>query len=393
MSHERIFCIAGAGIAGLTLALALAQHGAKKIIVLEKNEKIQEFGAGLQLGPNAHRALDSLGLEPTLKKVSFEPEGVDIFAFKQKKPLTTLKLGATAKEKFGVPYSVIHRADLVETLYKQVKKTKNIEVYFGVLDFELTNQELNPSISFKCKDGFEKKITAHAFIGADGVCSVTRTTILDGPQSKYSGYVAWRTLIDIDKLKDVIDLNNTSLMWGAGFHAVAYPLPHRNKVNIAIFTKETMSVGFGIRQEPSLPASIKSCSRLSKILELAQEWKHWPLAAVSTPIWHKGVVGLIGDAAHAMLPFQAQGAAMGIEDAVTLAPLLINEKTAVTAFEKYEKKRQARVNKVVKTSANNGKIFHMSAPLSYARDITVKLQGNMNHFTRLGWIYDFNPLD
>ncbi len=396
MAQARTFCIAGAGIAGLTLALALAKQANSKtktkIILLERNDEITEFGAGLQLGPNAHRALDSLGLEEELHKVSFEPEGVDIFSYKQKKPIVTLKLGATAREKFGVPYSVIHRADLVHTLYNKVKKSKLIDVYFGVLDFKITNANKNPIVNFKCKDGNEIEINTHAFIGADGVCSVTRTGVLDGPLSKYSGYVAWRTLIDIEKLKNVIDLNNTSLMWGTGFHAVAYPLPHRNKVNIAIFTRETMSVGFGIRQTPSLPNSAKSDPRLSKILELADGWKHWPLAAVSTSTWHKGSVGLVGDAAHAMLPFQAQGAAMGIEDAVILAPLLMNEESPATAFEKYENKRQARVNKVIKTSATNGKIFHMSAPLSKARNAVVKMQGEMNHYSRLGWIYDYDPL-
>ncbi len=389
--NSRIFCIAGAGIAGLTLALALAKHNAK-VIILERNEKIQEFGAGLQLGPNAHRALDSLGLEETLEKVSFEPHGVDIFSFKAKAPITTLKLGATARERFGVPYSVIHRADLVETLYKQAKKLKNIKIHFGVSDFEVSSVDLNPIVKFKNFDGEIVEIKTHAFIGADGVCSVTRTDILSGPQSKYSGYVAWRTLIDIDKLQDVLDLNNTSLMWGSGFHAVAYPLPHRKKVNIAIFTKENMSVGFGIRQQPSMPLSVVDDIRLSKILELADEFKHWPLAAVKTNVWHKGAVGLVGDAAHAMLPFQAQGAAMGIEDAVILAPLLMNKETAINAFKIYENKRQARVNKVIKTSMSNGKIFHMSAPFSKARNSVVKMQGELNHFSRLAWIYDYNPV-
>ncbi len=392
MQKTRTFCIAGAGVAGLTLALALAKLKAK-VIILERNEQIQEFGAGLQLGPNAHRALNSLDLEDDLQKVSFEPDGLDIFSFKQKKPLITLKLGATARKKFGVAYSVIHRADLVQTLYKKAKKSKYIDIYFDVQNFEISNIQENPLVSFKCKDGFEKEIKTHAFIGADGVCSATRTNFINGPQSKYSGYVAWRTLIDMPKLQDVLDLNNTSLMWGAGFHAVAYPLPHRNKVNIAIFTKESMSVGFGIRQAPSLPTSVNADPRLSKILELADEFKHWPLAAVKTSTWHKGAVGLVGDAAHAMLPFQAQGAAMGIEDGVILAPLLINEKTAVISFEKYENKRQERVTKVINTSASNGKIFHMRAPFSAARNATVKMQGSMNHFSRLGWIYDYNPLD
>ncbi len=391
---DKIIVIAGAGIAGLTSALALAKYGIKSII-LEKNEQIQEFGAGLQLGPNAHRALNLIGLKDDLAKVSFEPEGIDIYSFAGKKPISTLRLGQSARERFGVPYSVIHRADLVQLLYEKTLQTNLIDIKFNITEFfinEINNNKLeNLSVSFTDENGVENKINCFAFLGADGVGSTTRTKYLGGTQAKYSGFVAWRALIEMERLENVLNLNNTSLIWGRGFHTVAYPLKSRPVVNIAFFTRETMSVGFGIRQTPNLPPTIKKDERLAKICDCANSWTHWPLAGVSTKIWHKGAIGLIGDAAHAMLPFQAQGAAMGIEDAIILAPLLANEKNAATAFEIYQNKRQKRVAKLSRISKNNALIFHMPPPLSLARNMVVKMQGPLNHFSRLSWIYDFDP--
>ncbi len=387
---KKTIVIAGAGISGLTTALALAKNGIRTI-VLERNKKIQEFGAGLQIGPNAHRALNLLGLEKALKPVSFEPEGVDIYSFAHDKPLITLKLGKTAHERFSVPYTVMHRADLVQTLYKIALQTELIDVIFDVQDFEIANIKQGVNVKYRLANRDSDNISCFAFIGADGVGSITRTKYLNGVQAKYSGYVAWRAMIDIEQLQNILNLQNTSLMWGPGFHAVAYPLAHRKLANIALFTKETMSVGFGIREKPNYPTCIMNDKRLSKICSLTNNWTHWPLAAVKTDIWFKDSVGLVGDAAHAMLPFQAQGAAMGIEDAVILAPLLANEESAATAFEIYVNKRRDRVNRVIKTSQNNARIFHMHKPFSLVRNIVVRAQGSMNHFSRLAWIYDFDP--
>ncbi len=391
--EKRTIIIAGAGISGLSAALALAQYDFK-IIVIERNGKIQEFGAGLQIGPNAQRALNKIGVEKELKNIAFEPQGLDIYSFGSAKPLITLKLGETARRRFGVPYSVFHRADLVNALYNVAKKNKSIDIIFKVQDFEIdeisSQNGENLSVEIK-RNGKSERFLCYAFIGADGVGSITRTKFLSGPQAKYSGYVAWRSLVDYDELKNIFNLNNSSIIWGAGFHAVVYPLAHRSLVNVAFFTKEAMSIGFGIRQTPNLPIFAKNDIRLAKICDMQNEWTHWPLAAVTTNIWHKGAIGLIGDAAHAMLPFQAQGAAMGIEDAIILASLLAREETPKTAFEIYEKKRQARVEKVVKTSKMNAKIFHMPKPFSIARNMVVKAQGSLNHFSRLSWLYDYDP--
>ncbi len=388
--HRNIY-IAGAGIAGLTLALALAKLGAR-VTILERNDAVQEFGAGLQISPNARRALNALGLDKALRQVAFEPDGIDIYPFGHERPLTSLVLGETARERFGLPYAVMHRADLAQALFKACKPFANVDMQFGIRDFSVTNTADGVSIVIDKPGGDKQPVKANAFIGADGVGSHTRTALLSGGEASYSGYVAWRTLVDLDALSPGLSTTHTSLLWGPGFHAVAYPMPHRDKINIALFAREPLSLGFGIRPAPNLPSKARRDPRFASILERADEWTHWPLAAVSTPRWHMGRIGLIGDAAHAMLPFQAQGAAMGIEDAVMLAPMLMAESNAEAAFEQFETARRARVTRVAAMSEANGRVFHMRRPLSLARDAVVRLQGPTGHLKRLGWLYDHDPV-
>jgi len=388
--HRNIY-IAGAGIAGLTLALALAKLGAR-VTILERNDTVQEFGAGLQISPNARQALNALGLDKALRKIAFEPDGIDIYPFGHQRPLTSLILGETARERFGLPYAVMHRADLAEALFKACKPFANVDIQFGIRDFTVTNTSDGVSIVIDKPGGDKQPVKANAFVGADGVGSHTRTTLLGGSEAAYSGYIAWRALIDIDALSPGLSTTHTSLLWGPGFHAVAYPVPHRDKINLALFAREPLSLGFGIRPAPNLPPAARRDPRFAAILEKAETWTHWPLAAVSTARWHLGRIGLIGDAAHAMLPFQAQGAAMGIEDAMVLAPLLMSEDNAETAFERFDTTRRGRVTRVASMSEANGRIFHMRRPLSLARDAVVRMQGPTGHLKRLHWLYDYDPV-
>lgn len=378
------FCIAGAGIAGLTLALALAKYGAQ-VTILEQNSQIQEVGAGLQISPNAAKVLQALGLNDDLEKQGLAPQGINIFPFRAKSPLTTLTLGDTAEARYGTPYYVLHRADLAQLLHKACKRFANIDIHFGVSDFDVTEGPKGLTVSFTTPKGPETR-KAKAFIGADGVGSPTRTKLLGGTPAINSGYVAWRTLIPMLDLTKQLSQHHTSLMWGPGFHAVAYPMPHRGQFNIALFTKQS-----GPANAPTLPKNVKSDPRFAAILESADDWTYWPLAAVRTPHWHRGPIGLIGDAAHAMLPFQAQGAAMSIEDAMCLAPLLMSMEQSQAAFAKFEQFRRKRVEKVARISASNGNTFHLGLPISAARDLVVRLQGPKGHFGRLDWIYNYVP--
>ena len=322
----RTIYVAGAGIAGLTLALALAKFGAT-VVVLERNKAIQEYGAGLQISPNARRVLNQLGLEKQIAARSFEPEGIDLYPFRAKKPLVTLELGELVRQRYGVPYAVMHRADLVEVLFKACRRFANIDVVFGVRSFDAVSHARGVSVTADEEGGRSRSARIHAFVGADGVNSPTRTRILGGSPADPQGRVAWRALVDIGALGGVIAVDRSSVLFGPGYHAVCYPLPHRGKLNVALFAREKHNFKPGTTppKRPTLPAAVMRSEAFDAMMELVgDEWGHWPLATVSTENWFEGGIGLVGDAAHAMVPFQAQGAAMGIEDAAILAPLLVS---------------------------------------------------------------------
>ena len=383
--------IAGAGIAGLTLALALARLGVR-VVVLEKTSQLQTEGAGLQISPNARKILNELGLNDALNKHGFATQGIDIYPFKRPTPLISLTLGTQIEKRFGAQYMVIHRADLADILYGACQTHSTIEFQFGVRGFDMEAHQKGLSLTLEYKDGQFHNVRPFAFVGADGVHSATRRAIMGGPEAIYSGYVAWRALIPASLMEGQFDLTKTSLMWGPGYHIVAYPHPNRHVINIALFSKEKLS-GYAqtkIVQSPLIPKVGFSCKRTKTIIYAAEGgWKKWPLFAAKTSQWHKGPIGLIGDAAHAMLPYQAQGAAMAIEDAGVLAALLASASNATEAFATFQSLRQTRVNRVVKTSATNGRIYHMEWPFSLARDVVVSLQGPTAHLKRLAWIYEY----
>lgn len=390
--NGRIVYIAGAGIAGLTLALALAKFGAT-VVILERSKAVQELGAGLQLSPNARRVLNQLGLERQIAAKSLEPSGIDVFPFRAKRPLVTLALGAAIHERYGVPYSVMHRADLADILHRACKRFANIEIAFGVRDFDAITHARGVSVAADEADGKSRSVRAFAFVGADGVNSRTRISLLGGPGPDYSGMVAWRTTIPMASLHGAVAPDRTTLLFAPGYHAVCYPLPHRKQVNIALFAREKRERAFGPNptKAPTLPWAALPSPQFEIIAKAAKDaWGYWPVSTVTTDTWHKGAIGLVGDAAHAMLPFQAQGAAMAIEDAAILAPLLMTEPDAASAFARFAALRQPRVEKVRKLSRANGFAFHLEWPFTLARDAIIALQGPRGHLKRLDWLYGYH---
>jgi salicylate hydroxylase len=379
----RTYVISGAGISGMTLALGLARLGAS-VVVLERSPNIQEFGAGLQISPNARHCLDQFGLGEALDKAGLEPKALDLYPQGAQAPSAHMELGSVMRERFGAPYTVMHRADLADLLYKACRRSANIDISFGVRNWDVVSHARGVTVAVDEADGQSRTTRAHAFIGADGVHSHTRRAVLDGPDARFGNRIAWRALAPLDLVSGQIAPDRVSVFFGTGFHLVCYPLPHRRQVNLALFMPGTAPEPVG-QPQPPLPGP-----RVEAILTAtASTWTPWPLYTVETSQWHRGNIGLIGDAAHAMVPFQAQGAAMGIEDATELALLLVETKSAEDAFSQYTSLRQLRVKRVAAFSAQNGRIFHLPWPLSVARDTVVSAQGPRAHLKRLGWIYDY----
>lgn len=377
------YVIAGAGISGLTLALALAKFGAT-VVVLERNPALQEFGAGLQISPNARHVLNQLGLGPQVDAASLEPQALDLYPQGRQSPVAHFELGDIMRQRFGAPYTVMHRADLADALHKACRRFANIDIMFGVRNWDVASHARGVTVAIDEADGQSRTTRALGFIGADGVHSHTRRSLLEGPDARFGNRIAWRTLVPSDRLAGEIAPDRVSVFFGQGFHLVCYPLPHRGQVNLALFMPATDSAAQG-QPRPHRPGP-----RVNAILAAAGEsWTPWPLYTVETPVWSRDNIGLIGDAAHAMVPFQAQGAAMGIEDAATLAPLLVETKSAAAAFHRYAELRQQRVRRVAALSTRNGSIFHLPWPLSLGRDAVMVAQGPQAHLNRLGWVYDY----
>lgn len=390
----RTIYVAGAGIAGLTLALGLAKFGAT-VVLIERNKQIQEVGAGLQVSPNARRVLNQLGLDRQIQARAFEPAGIDLIPYRASRPLTTLTLGHAFAKRFEVPYAVMHRADLADILFKACKRFANIDILFGVRAYDVVSHARGISVIVDEAGGMARSTSAFAFVGADGVNSHTRTMVLGGPEAKYYGAVAWRTTLPMSALQKVIAADRVTLLMGPGYHAVCYPLPYRQQFNVALFAKVKQEIAFAEEppSEPRLPWAMLRSRLFDAIMSAAQgSWGFWPLATVETEEWVQGGIGLIGDAAHAMLPFQAQGAAMAIEDAAILAPLLMTEPTAEGALARYEAIRRPRVERVRKLSASNATAFHMEWPFTIGRNAVIAMQGPTGHMKRLDWLYGYDPV-
>lgn len=387
----RTVYIAGAGIAGLTLALALAKFGAT-VVVLERHKSILEIGAGVQISPNARRVLNQLGLDRPIAARSLEPSGIDVYPFRARRPLVTLELGRSVRDRFGIPYAVMHRADLVDTLFRACRRFASIDIAFGVRAFDAIDHARGVSVVVDEDGGRTRNARAFAFIGADGVRSATRLSLMNGPEATFAGSVAWRTTLPLAALEGVVAPDRTSILMAPGYHAVCYPLPYRGRINIALFARSRTIPEESDPAGPALPWAALRSSRFDSLMAAAEgTWGFWPVFTVDAPSWSRGGIGLIGDAAHAILPHQAQGAAMAIEDAAILAPLLMTEPSAGSAFARFAAMRMPRIERVARVSRFNGFAFQMEWPFTLVRNAAITLQGASGHLERLRWLYGFDP--
>ncbi|MEX1180433.1 MAG: FAD-dependent monooxygenase [Cucumibacter sp.] len=392
---QRSIYIAGAGIAGLTLALTLAKRGFA-VVVLEREAQMNPLGAGLQLSPNARLVLNRLGLDSALREASFEPPFLDLYPFASKSPLRSLQFGKVAERRYGAPYAVMHRADFAETLLAAVRRSPNIEIIWQVRRVDLVRHARGLSMGIEMPDRSALNARPYAFIGADGVWSKTRTELLEGPEAKYSGFVAWRALAAEAQLAGLIAIDRTSIFWGRGFHAVTYPLPARGEINVVLVASMSAKHAFAPRP-PTRPRIDRFYLGRSNVFGelvriLGDKWTFWPISTVETRKWHDGPVGIVGDAAHAILPFAAQGAAMAIEDAAVLAQEFIGRDTPEEALAAFEARRRPRVEQVRALSRRNGWLFHLPWPMSLIRNQAVAAQMPDAHLTGLDWLYGYDAM-
>jgi salicylate hydroxylase len=400
VSEPRSFIISGAGIGGLVAAIVLARAGCR-VTVIEKAGELQEVGAGVQLSPNVTRLLIELGAGEALEKRVFAPDGIRIFSVISGGEIATVPLGGTAAARYGGPFWTVHRADLHGVLADIARKTDGIRIE---LDAELRAASTHPGglTANVAVSGVERTLDAAGLIGADGVHSAVRTRLLDGPVARYTGKMAFRAVIPIGETP--MDLRRVGGLWLAPrAHLVHYPVRAGKELNIVAIVDgswqdESWSAP-AVREEvlaqfSTLPGS--DWPEVARALVAAPPtWTKWALRGVDPRFeWTGGVVTLIGDAAHAMLPFAAQGACMAIEDAVVLAKHLGglgDDGDVGAAMRAYEAERKARVSRVWNLSATNGRGYHMGPALGRARDVVLRAAGGARILGRQAWIYDWRP--
>jgi salicylate hydroxylase len=393
---SRTIFIAGAGIGGLTAALALAAKGFR-IVVLEKAERLEEVGAGLQLSPNASSILVGLGLRERLGLRAVTPEAISIMSARAGGELVRLPLGEAATQRAGAPYWVVHRADLLAALAAAVEDHPDIELHLGATFEDAAARASGLTIVHRRGNSRQSEL-ASALIGADGIWSSVRQQLFPQVQPRFSGLIAWRGTLDAAQLpKD--DTNRRVQLWmGSDGHLVAYPISGGRQVNVvAVLPGSWNRPGWSTPGEPSEVMDAFAAARwppqARMMLEAVDTWRKWALFTLPDGCdWSKGPIALLGDAVHAMLPFAAQGAGMAVEDAAVLAAHLGGEAAGsaagiTAALRHYGRARQARVRRVQRLARQQGRIYHLGGAAALARDLAIRALGPERMLARQDWIY------
>jgi salicylate hydroxylase len=386
--------IAGAGIGGLSAAIALLQAGFR-VAIYETADALEEFGAGLQLTPNATRVLSRLGVLERVLRFASRPHAVLVLRGSDSIELLRMPLDG-AERRWGAPYLVIHRADLQRALIEAVRGQPNVELSLGtsVLDFANNGGRLSVGL----KSGLtQARDNADLLIGADGLRSQVRDRLGFGAQdqAEFTGRVAYRAIVNSDDADPQLTRNNIILRLGREAHLVHYPLRGGSIINLVATIKSASPTGSanhqwdGAAERSMLESAFTGWSREARALTNAPiQWRVWPLYS-RPPIsaFSLGRVALVGDAAHPLVPFLAQGAAQAIEDAGALARILAQVQDIPAAVSIYSRDRVARAARVQREAIKLGHIYHMSGPLAFARDATMRLLGSRGLLERYDWLY------
>jgi salicylate hydroxylase len=387
----RPILIAGGGIAGLASALALADCGLASLI-LERTTQASEAGAGIQIGPNGVKALRALGVAEDLSEVVGVPSAIHIRDARSSRTLASLPLGNAIKERMGAPYWTAHRADLHAALSRRAQGLALIRLASG---FEVASVEATAT-GVKVQSTSGQTVTGHALIGADGIGSRVRSYVAQAASPKLTQRRAYRSIIDGHNVPAGIDQTATGLWLTGGAHVVHYPVRGGNQVAIVvILTDPHSSRGWSQPEDPeALLGKVKQVHpSLQALISAAPEWRSWALVD-QAPLerWANGRVVLVGDAAHPVLPFLAQGGVLALEDAVTLAPLLAKHiANPATAFEAFEKVRRKRALRVHAASRANGTLYHLRGPAAVARNLALQALTGPQLLSRYDWLYGWQP--
>lgn len=380
--------IAGGGIAGLASALGLVRSG-REARVFEQANAFETVGAGLQIGPNAVRALKYLDAWDSIAPATFAPPAIIIRDGRSGRILQEIRLGAEFEHRFGEPYRVIHRADLLAGLISRAKAQAGIELVTGArVEF------------FADKGGYvEVKAGAQtargeALLGADGVRSIVRDSLIGEGGPELHSQILFRALTPIEQPLPE-RLSAITLWLCRNGHVVHYPVRSGRALNVVAAVNGSWSnTGWSSPADrPELMSHFNKIDRdLFHILAISSPWQKWAAADLPPAAsWSRNRVALTGDAAHAALPYLAQGAAMALEDAVALARCTQKADTVAEAFSAYETLRRPRTARIAADSRRLSRIYHAGGAVRLVRNAILRLTDPQGFLDRLAWIYGFDP--
>ncbi|HEY1944732.1 MAG TPA: FAD-dependent monooxygenase [Roseiarcus sp.] len=385
--------IAGAGIGGLTAALALARRDFA-VEIFERAPALQEIGAGLQLSPNATRILARLDVLERVRPLATEPRAVRLLRGADGVELARLPL-EDAERRWGAPYLVVHRADLQQALAEAAASKPTIALRLGAAVAGVGLEDEGVVVGLK-RGPVTMRETGDVLVGADGLRSLVRDRLGLGAANaaEFIGRMAFRATVESREVAARWSEREVTLRLGAKAHLVHYPLRGGSIVNLVAVIE---SKGRGDQADPwdgaadvdALQRAFRDWSQDARaLIGAARNWRAWPLF-VRPPLPHfaMGRIALIGDAAHPMTPFLAQGAAQAIEDAQTLARRLAETQNVAAALFAYSNDRVERATRVQREALAQGRIYHMSGPLALARDLAMRALGPKRLLQRYDWLY------
>ncbi|MDB5873936.1 MAG: monooxygenase, FAD-binding [Ramlibacter sp.] len=373
--------IVGGGIGGLAAALTCSRAGWSARLY-EKAQQFSEVGAGIQLGPNATRILAHWGLESALASVAAFPGRLIVRAAQDGSQLGTLRLGSAFTERYGAPYAAVHRADLQDLLLDAVRNA-GVDVQLSaavgtVLSF--------PHAARLRIDG--REIEGDALVGADGLWSAVRSQVFSDGPPVFAGHLAYRSLAIQRDLPEPLRSRDVTVWLGPRMHLVSYPVKRGEQLNVVVLVQGAARAAAAQEWDQAAAAAELQiamgplCAPLQDLVQAMPGWRLWALhdrpPMRGADEMARGRVALLGDAAHPMLPYFAQGAGMALEDAEELGRTLSmgeGDDDAPLALRRYAQSRWQRCARVQALSRRNGHIFHATGPLRWGRDLSLRLLG------------------
>lgn len=379
--------VVGGGLGGLAAALALSRRG-RSVLLLEQASKFGEIGAGIQLGPNAMRVLRALGVDEQAKRKAAFPDALVMFDMLSGQEVTRIPLGPPFESRFGYPYGLIHRADLHSVLLEACRQSDRVTLRTAttVEDFE----DFGDRVQVRTATG--EALDGSALVGADGIWSTIRQRLLGDGRPRVSGHIAYRAVLPMSEVPTASRMNAMVLWAGPRCHFVHYPLHGADLFNlVAVFHSQRYQEGWDAFGDPAeLEERFRDVVPAVKtLLDKIDQWRMWVLCD-RDPIreWSRGRVTLLGDAAHPMLQYLAQGAAMAFEDALCLADAIESAGGASPeAFCAYQKQRYLRTGRAQLSARLYGEIFHAVGAARDIRNAWLASWTPEQHYQGMSWIY------